>query len=323
MPPHGGLRRLGSRLALLTLTLLASVFAAELLWRAVRPYVGRAVTVVFDPELGWKYRPDQDVRHRSRDFDVMVRIDGSGHRIAGPQGPRISSGRPLAVFVGDSLTFGWGVEAEEAFPFLLRDRLGVEIADLGVSGYGTDQSYLNLKIHGLPLRPALVVYTFCANDLSEVGANERYGRPKPWFRQQGGALVLSRPSDSATFLNRHSQLYHSLRSYLEGVWGSGASQREPEARRMVGLLVHHMAREAQAASARLVVVSHGTPWLAETTQAAPGAVYVGLDEAFERAARTGVALSFPHDPHWTPSAHKIVAEEIAVAVARTKSYSKV
>ncbi len=301
---------------MLFLSSLVAVLAAELAWRAARPTFGRPVAVVFDPELGWKYRPDQTVRHRSRDFDVTVRIDGSGRRVATPSGPRTSGGKPLAVFVGDSLTFGWGVEAEQAFPFLLRDRLGVEVADLGVAGYGTDQSYLNLKIHGLPLKPALVVYAFCGNDLSEVVAAVRYGRPKPRFRQEGGSLLLSSPRDSATFLNRHSQLYPSLRSYLE-TRDNATRQNDPEARRMISLLVRRMAREARAAGARFVVVSDGTSWLAEATKAEPGAIYVELHEAFDRAIKDGAALSFPHDPHWTPVAHRIVAEDIAAAVRQT------
>src|SRR5689334_9654087 len=105
--PLFGRRKLGSILILLTL-LLGLACAAELGWRALRPHVGRSVSVVFDPELGWKYEPNQQVRHRSRDFDVAVQIDGSGRRISGPPSPGISGGQPLAVFVGDSLTFGWG-----------------------------------------------------------------------------------------------------------------------------------------------------------------------------------------------------------------------
>jgi lysophospholipase L1-like esterase len=316
--PLFGRRKLGSILILLTL-LLGFACAAELGWRVLRPHVGRSVSVVFDPELGWKYEPNQKVRQRSQDFDVAVQIDGSGHRIAGPRSPGTSARKPLAVFVGDSLTFGWGVEAAEAFPFLLRHRLGVEVADLGVAGYGTDQSYLNLKRHGLPLRPTLVVYAFCGNDLREVSEGVRYGRPKPRFRQESGSLALSLPRDSASFLSRHSLLYPSLRAYLEGWLDPEAEGRNLGAQKLISLLIHRMARETQAAAARLVVVSDGTPWLAEATKAEPGAIYVELHEAFDRALRNGGVLSFPHDPHWTPMAHWIVAEKIAAAVGRVST----
>jgi acyl-CoA thioesterase I len=87
----------------------------------------------------------------------------------------ISSG--TIVFLGDSITAGYGLEPDQAYPALIKIR-GMTMLNLGVSGSRTDDGLQRLKnyfINGG--HPRLVVIALGANDLlqgvapSEIEAN--------------------------------------------------------------------------------------------------------------------------------------------------------
>src|SRR5678809_1124246 len=91
--------------------------------------------------------------------------------------------------LSESPSFGWGVEAAEGFTARLEQRLGVEVLDLAVCGYGTDQELLLWERDGRALQPDLVLLTVCENDLWEISRPAAYGRLKPFFTLRDGALV--------------------------------------------------------------------------------------------------------------------------------------
>lgn len=241
---------------------------------------------------------------------MEVRFDAAGRRGGGinPAGP------PVAVFVGDSLTLGWGVAEEETFAARVGRALGLQTANLGVAGYATDQSYLKLLRDGLPLRPALVVYSFCPNDLREVLHGRWYGRSKPRFQLQDGRLALSPVSARTLFLERHSSLYGSFLSYLQERSERPPSEPEVrEAQRLIVHLVRAMAEASRRAGARFVLVTEGEPWLRPALAGlGPGAVWVDVRPSLQQAARKG-SVSFDSDPHWNRRGHAAVA----AAVVRT------
>lgn len=110
-----------------------------------------------DPKLGWVpvggYRLD-GVSTNSRG----VR-GASEHAVLKPAGAR------RIVVLGDSFTWGLGVRDEETWPAVLQSlQDGVEVINLGVIGYGTDQQYLRLCEEGLRYEPDLVILGFFGPD---------------------------------------------------------------------------------------------------------------------------------------------------------------
>jgi lysophospholipase L1-like esterase len=89
------------------------------------------------------------------------------------------------VVLGDSITFGNYMRAEDRFSDLLQGSLAAELArptevmNLGVVGYDTLQEVVTLERRGLSLSPDLVVLAFCVNDLGVVSFNERYLHDAP------------------------------------------------------------------------------------------------------------------------------------------------
>ena len=70
------------------------------------------------------------------------------------------------VALGDSQTYGYGVDGDATWPAQLERALdGVEVVNLGEPAYAHDQMYFALKDDGLPLEPDAVVLGFFDPDL--------------------------------------------------------------------------------------------------------------------------------------------------------------
>ncbi len=101
----------------------------------------------FDSELGWSNKP-------SSGFGEF-RYDWSGARIGTHELQRVKQeGVRRVVAVGCSMTHGEEVKAVESWCARADDLLpDVEVANLGVAAYGTDQALLRLRRDGWPLQP--------------------------------------------------------------------------------------------------------------------------------------------------------------------------
>ncbi len=121
----------------------------------------RLFTATDDPHLPYVLTPGIDVVARG----MRVRVNEFGLR-----GPTASAqpapGVHRILALGDSVTFGLGVPAEEAFPAVLERELGGghEVLNGGVEGYNTEAELAYLRQRGLALRPETVVVAFNLND---------------------------------------------------------------------------------------------------------------------------------------------------------------
>lgn len=119
-------------------------------------------------------------------------INEQGHRGQAPAVTKPADGVRI-VFLGDSITFGMGVNDEETFPArlesLLQERLGddvIECVNLGVPEYNLHQIAI-LAAEALPaLRPDVVVVNVAIDDAEpeRMGATRpkrRFSRTRSWF----------------------------------------------------------------------------------------------------------------------------------------------
>ncbi len=146
---------------------------------------GTRCLLTYHPERGWQNPPNST----QECFGSEVRVDSHGFR-----GPEISTHKPRHTFrvlvLGDSFAWGWGVAENETVPHFLEDRIRgalgseprVEVANAGVSGYGTVQELLLLHEWGARLKPDVVVLDFYGNDCWNNVVGFEYGYPKPTFR---------------------------------------------------------------------------------------------------------------------------------------------
>jgi len=118
------------------------------------------------------------------------------------------AGTTSLLFIGDSITFGEGVEDGEDFPtlsgHLLTERIPsspLRVVNGGVPGYGIHEEIELVKKLLPSLRPELVLLTFCVNDMFDVlkqQSPERYAR----YEEKRFSPIVSR-SATARFLFLH------------------------------------------------------------------------------------------------------------------------
>ncbi len=119
---------------------------------------------VRDRELFWRLRPGLSLTAERLALvegapSWTLSTDDRGFRAAGEGG----EGR-LLVALGDSSTFGWGVDDEAPWPRVLSDGGRWRALNLGVPGYSSTQGRV-LAEQALPgLSPEAVVVSFGAND---------------------------------------------------------------------------------------------------------------------------------------------------------------
>jgi lysophospholipase L1-like esterase len=148
--------------------------------------------VVYDRYLGWKLAPRWQGGHRHQDFSVRYTTNAYGFR--GDFDAR-GGGRVRYAVVGDSFTFGLGVNDADTFV----SRLNAAAPDdelylnFGVPGYSTDQEYILLRRRVFDFSPqAVVLVTYLGNDLfdNQLPFPLQADHAKPYFELSSGKLVL-------------------------------------------------------------------------------------------------------------------------------------
>jgi lysophospholipase L1-like esterase len=162
-------------LALATLATALALAAVEGTLAALNLPAGRRDLVLMDayrpdPELGYVAKPGASALWVTEEFREPRLINSRGLRDVEPhvKGPR--EVRVLAA--GDSFTYGAGVRARESWPKVLqalwqgRDPV-VSVVNAGTPGYGTDQAYRWVLLHGVSLQPDVVLVGIHCSDVPD------------------------------------------------------------------------------------------------------------------------------------------------------------
>ena len=170
---------------LILFSLFASLIFVEGLFRILVPNFKATSDEInhyckYDPLLGWKNKPGATGRFIKKDFNTFIRINKKGlrdkQRNYKKQGPRI-------IALGDSFIWGYGVEQNERVTDILEDKLdGVEVVNMGCSGYGNDQEMLLLLTQGLKYNPDMIIFNIhFISDIISNADSMAYGYYKPLF----------------------------------------------------------------------------------------------------------------------------------------------
>ena len=180
-------------------------------------------TMEFDPDLFWRLKPELrefkvsgSIRDKAIDFHVSTH-DGlrSARRLAPKTGLRI-------LALGDSTTFGLGVEDRKTWPAMLQKQLratgmDVDVVNAGVPGYTAFQGQRFMQERGFALQPDLVIVTFGFNDADSWGSRSD--------SETARVLELRRWERPL----KHSRLYGGIRKLLHRRAAVGAAAIEPAA----------------------------------------------------------------------------------------------
>lgn len=146
-----------------------------------------------EPALVYSLAPDLEIEVAG----VPFRTNEAGFRDR-PFPARLSPNELRVAVVGDSLTAGFGVSGEEAFPRLLetvaarlaRPGQRPRVLNLGVPGYNLEQQVALTELSIARYRPRLVLFCLFVNDLERPflarGEDGELGMPQSGLTASGG-----------------------------------------------------------------------------------------------------------------------------------------
>lgn len=132
-------------------------------------YYSPRYLVTADNDTGYILTPNFKGEMRTPENTTAIKINSNGER--GKEYDRNAAVNILGL--GDSFTFGTGVEVEETFLWKIEETLNkrkgatFRVINSGVPGYGTDQEYLYFMKRGVRYKPELVIVCFYINDVME------------------------------------------------------------------------------------------------------------------------------------------------------------
>ena len=181
----------------------------------------RSLAYKYDETLGWFPIPNS-----SKVYNLTTSITLNHNSRGFRDIEHVTDEKPGILFLGDSFTWGYDVEAEERFSDKLRDSLADwNIYNLGISGYGTDQQLLLLKEQYDYYNPKIVFIVFCYdNDRLDNSMNIRYSNYyKPYYTIKNKELSIQGtpvPKSESHYFSEHPLLSRSyiirlvIRSYF-------------------------------------------------------------------------------------------------------------
>ena len=311
-----------------------SLVAMEVLVRVLEPRHDPAGSVAFHYNDDHLYLGRKNTTGRqwraSGEYDVTVAFNDHGFRDA--KDLRRSIADSLFV-VGDSYSFGWGVEAEQRYSNLLQEMTGREVYNISIptsiQGYARLVGYARER--GATVAN-LIVGICMENDLKDYDAP----RPPP--------PEASRLKRVKQYLKRRTALYSivsgavhgnarltELAVYLGLIGWDGKWQRPSAVSEAV--LASSAAQTAAlvagsgARQAAVLVIPSRTLWLGDERAVARSVhddfvsrlreldlTVVDLRPAFEAEGRP-LAYHFRFDGHWNPAGHRLAAETLYAQAA--------
>jgi len=124
----------------------------------------------YDPSSDYILKANQTVKFNTKEFKTIIHTNAYGLR---GEEPDFQKERILVL--GDSFTFGQGVNDTQTWPYLLQEQFiakqyNFTVLNVGINGYDTRREYVYLKVHEKDFNPKMIIVTFVINDpLSNSG----------------------------------------------------------------------------------------------------------------------------------------------------------
>ena len=157
-----------------------SVVFIEFLLRVTLPYdVSRSKeaesyfeSMLVDKDGHRQLKPSKATRLTGmKGIDFKVSTNSNGFR--GAELVKNSSNKKI-IFVGDSFTFGYGVDNDQTYPYHISkplEKLGYDVINAGVSGWGGAEQLKFISSKAKKYSPSVIVHGFYLNDISDAYNN--------------------------------------------------------------------------------------------------------------------------------------------------------
>jgi len=291
-------------LVVLVISAAVGLFISEFLVRKFSPRQIRTPIVEYVNGLA-SLRPNSRARlYVPGSFDTVQTIGPQRFRGARSYSPRPARGTIRIAALGDSFTFGDGVNDDETYPVVLERNLHernwpVEVINAGVPGRGTGEEALYYDEYVSDFHPNIVILGVVGNDPDDDVDRRLFRRDS-----KGAAIPVPppdrppapRPRTNAvlTWLYSHSALFWAARMGLTTATDVIAGGRRPGVDlNLTQDEIRWLARRISGRGAQLVVVY--LPWCAPDPSAHGPCEQMQRDEA-ELATAAGAAARSVNAP---------------------------
>ena len=174
----------------------------------------------FDSNLRYKGVNNIETTFKTKEFNNTIKLNDKGLR---DYNHDYESNKYRILFLGDSMTFGYGVEAEETYPKVLEKILNeknnsYETINAGITAYNTAQELTYLETEGLKYKPNLVILGFMLNDVSgNYFEGEAFDIENNKLKAKYPVYNFSFLSKIKNYLSTHSHFARVIRKNL-GLW---------------------------------------------------------------------------------------------------------
>jgi len=334
----------GGKLLLVVVSTLLALLLAEIASRYLYPVEiahfedcqGRPTEIrLNDPELEVRLKPNFCGQLVGSEFKNSIRTNSSGFRDS--QEFVKSKGDAYRIFgLGDSFTFGWGVEPEQTFLSLLGRKLSaelggrVEIFNLGVWSYGTIQE---VKVFHMfqDYHPDLVILQFYARDayIQEAGNDlvdnyefDHWYKSRKDPKGRRGLTATAAKRLIAQHCNLCKIFVLEFGAYVKGNFHPrGDEQRKEVAWQITKNELLKFDRDLESMKIKCVLLWIPPPG---TIRAKDNAVFerlssfplynIVLVNPLNALSGNTAAYYYSLDTHWRPAGHQVVADLLSQTI---------
>ena len=144
-----------------------------------------------DRILAWRVRPNL----KTSFFETKVHTDQNGFRI--PESLQHEKSGAKIWTYGPSSAFGWGVGAEESYPFLIGDLMNANTKNLSQIGYTLRQGIILAKMQSPP-ENSIVIVSYGINELDRFRFFFPTNEPDEFFFNQETPLAARWVAETRT-----------------------------------------------------------------------------------------------------------------------------
>lgn len=331
-----------SNIIAMLLSTLIMLLVCEGIVRLVKPQQLAPVKFMYDKEIGLIHIPNlRGTEYRPGNYNIEFTNGDDGFRITHKDELPDYVNKKI-MFIGDSFTYGKGVNDQETFAYKLQQALisdSVEIINAGVEGRGTDHALRSYQFYKDKYQPNTVIYFAHYNDLADNIRDEYFNvindstlTPKSFEIMTGGTKEKLRKNKMYNCLISNSHFFSLLKSVLVNLLIPDQIVRYEEgidmdrAKKLTSIFIEQLKKEVKADGRKFLM--YYIPSNHDIDARVKGKIteqeeffdnyykdknieFYNLSADFIDSGETNILKNFYLlEGHWNPKGHQLVAEKL-------------